>query len=156
MISVFFYALNEENGALLAHMFSIDRDETKEPTELTHLLKEPIKTNFYEGTFGTLEKALLAFYDDIKLKEWHEYGGKPYHFKLELNNAKGVTPDDLQKIEQIIIRHKNARSVYEGATIKALSHANIYTGIAHISGESIRVFPRTKTQSYLNTEGTNE
>ena len=137
----FFYDQNDFNRAFLAYTFDIEPkstslDETKE------LLKEPIKTYFDEGTFATLAKALKSLYSDTTLKEWHEYGGEPYHFKLEFEASnKGIDFTTLNKSDKTIETYKNVRSVYDGASIALASVAQIKAASASLSGESVSVYP---------------
>ena len=106
------------------------------------LLKEPIKTYFNEGTFYSLNKALKAFYSECEIKEWHEYGGEPYRFKLILEaGEKGVSEASLKKTAEIIEAYKNVRSVYDGSVIKLASSANIYAGVCLNAGATICVEP---------------
>ena len=137
----FFYNQNDFNRAFLAYTFDIEPkstslDETKE------LLKEPIKTYFDEGTFATLAKALKSLYSDTTLKEWHEYGGEPYHFKLEFEASnKGIDFTTLNKSDKTIETYKNVRSVYDGASIALASVARIKAASASLSGESVSIYP---------------
>lgn len=137
----FFYNQNDFNRAFLAYTFDIEPkstslDETKE------LLKEPIKTYFDEGTFATLAKALKSLYSDTTLKEWHEYGGEPYHFKLEFEASnKGIDFTTLNKSDKTIETYKNVRSVYDGASIALASVARTKAASASLSGESVSVYP---------------
>jgi len=34
------------------------------------------------GTKGAVEKAISAIYPGTEVREWFEYAGQPYHFKL--------------------------------------------------------------------------
>ena len=137
----FFYDQNDFNRAFLAYTFDIEPkstslDETKE------LLKEPIKTYFDEGTFIALAKTLKSLYSDTALKEWHEYGGEPYHFKLEFEASnKGIDFKTLAKSDKIVNAYKNVRSVYDGASIALASVAQIKAASASLSGESVSVYP---------------
>lgn len=137
----FFYDQNDFNRAFLAYTFDIEPkstslDETKE------LLKEPIKTYFDEGTFATLAKALKSLYSGTTLKEWHEYGGEPYHFKLKFEASdKGIDFKTLAKSDKIVNAYKNVRSVYDGASIALASVAQIKAASASLSGESVSVYP---------------
>ena len=37
------------------------------------------------GTKAAVEQAIAAIYPKTQVLEWFEYGGEPYHFKLEIN-----------------------------------------------------------------------
>ena len=139
----FFYSQNDFNRAFLAFMFDVE-PKSSSLEETKELLKEPIKTYFNEGTFYSLNKALKAFYSECEIKEWHEYGGEPYRFKLILEaSKKGISEASLKKTTEIIEAYKNVRSVYDGSVIKLASSANIYAGVCLSAGATICVDPLT-------------
>ena len=137
----FFYSQNDFNRAFLAFMFDVE-PKSSSLEETKELLKEPIKTYFNEGTFYSLTKALKAFYSQCEIKEWHEYGGEPYRFKLILEAGEnGISEASLKKTTEIIEAYKNVRSVYDGSVIKLASSANIYAGVCLNAGATICVDP---------------
>ncbi|MDL0089905.1 phage tail protein [Campylobacter gastrosuis] len=159
----YFYDQDDTNRQFLAFMYDIEPksrnlDETKE------LLKEPFKVYFNEATFNALDTALKDFYTTSNVKEWYEYGGAPYHFKLELEASKiGITQENLKKTDEIVNTYKNVRSVYEGVSIKIATKANTTAGGYLMQGETISVMPyvlrelETKTGFYhANTFKTHE
>lgn len=139
----FFYSQNDFNRAFLAFMFDVE-PKSSSLEETKELLKEPIKTYFNEGTFYSLNKALKAFYSECEIKEWHEYGGEPYRFKLILEaSKKGISEASLKKTTEMIEVYKNVRSVYDGSVIKLTSSANVYAGVSLSAGATICVDPLT-------------
>jgi putative phage tail protein len=137
----FFYSQNDFNRAFLAFMFDVE-PKSSSLEETKELLKEPIKTYFNEGTFYSLNKALKSFYSQCEIKEWHEYGGEPYRFKLILEAGEnGISEASLKKTTEIIEAYKNVRSVYDGSVIKLTSNANIYAGVCLNAGATICVDP---------------
>lgn len=137
----FFYSQDDFNRAFLAFMFDVE-PKSSSLEETKELLKEPIKTYFNEGTFYSLNKALKAFYSQCEIKEWHEYGGEPYRFKLILEAGEnGISEASLKKTTEIIEAYKNVRSVYDGSVIKLASSANIYAGVCLNAGTTICVDP---------------
>lgn len=136
----FFYNQTDVNRAYLAHQFdtepkSLSIEETKE------LLKAPLKTYFFEGTSDSLETGLKAYYSGASTKQWSEYGGEPYHFKLILDASKGLSKEQVAKTDKLIKTYKNVRSVYDGASIKAIANINLKAYSYTFSGESISVDP---------------
>lgn len=136
----FFYNRTELNRAYLAHQFdtepkSLSIEETKE------LLKTPLKTYFFEGTSESLETGLKAYYSGASTKQWIEYGGEPYHFKLILDASKGLSKEQVTKTDKLIKTYKNVRSVYDGASIKATASINLKAYSYTFSGESISIDP---------------
>ena len=136
----FFYNQTNINRAYLAHQFdtepkSLSIEETKE------LLKAPLKTYFFEGTSDSLETGLKAYYSCASTKQWSEYGGEPYHFKLILDASKGLSKEQVAKTDKLIKTYKNVRSVYDGASIKATASINLKAYSYTFSGENISVDP---------------
>ena len=134
----FFYNQTNINRAYLAHQFdtepkSLSIEETKE------LLKAPLKTYFFEGTSDSLETGLKAYYSCASTKQWSEYGGEPYHFKLILDASKGLSKEQVAKTDKLIKTYKNVRSVYDGASIKATASINLKAYSYTFSGENISV-----------------
>ena len=136
----FFYNQTELNRAYLAHQFdtepkSLSIEETKE------LLKAPLKTYFFEGTSESLATGLKAYYSGASTKQWSEYGGEPYHFKLILDASKGLSKEQVVKTDKLIKTYKNVRSVYDGANIKVGIKADVKAYSYAISGENVSVYP---------------
>ncbi|MBE3022941.1 phage tail protein I [Campylobacter sp. 7477a] len=126
---------------ILAQSFDADIDGLSEAAA-RELIKNAFEIHFYSGTFYSLNKALKSFYPQCKIKEWHKYGGKPYHFKLELESTKqGITQESLKKTDEIVNTYKNVRSVYDGATIKIATKANATAGSYLMQGETIEIMP---------------
>jgi len=126
---------------VLAASFDVDIDGLSE-NEARELIKNAFEIHYYSGTFYSLNKALNALYSDVRVREWFEYKGEPYHFRLELDASKnGVSPHTLKRSDEIINTYKNVRSVYDGASIKATASINLKAYSYTFSGESISVDP---------------
>lgn len=126
---------------ILAASFDVDIDGLSQ-SEARELIKNAFEIHYYSGTFYSLNKALSALYADTKVKEWFDYTGLPYHFKLELDASKnGVSPQTLKRSDEIINTYKNVRSVYDGASIKATASINLKAYSYAISGENVSVYP---------------
>ena len=126
---------------VLAASFDVDINGLNE-NEARELIKNAYEIHYYSGTFYSLNKALSALYADAKVKEWFDYAGPPYHFKLELDASKnGVSPQTLKRSDEIINTYKNVRSVYDGANIKVDINADVKAYSYTFSGENISVDP---------------
>lgn len=126
---------------ILAASFDVDIDGLSQ-SEARELIKNAFEIHYYSGTFYSLNKALNALYSDVRVREWFEYKGEPYHFKLELDASKnGVSPQTLKRSDEIINTYKNVRSVYDGASIKATASINLKAYSYTFSGENISVDP---------------
>lgn len=104
--------LDEPLLDILAHDFKVDwwdADYTLEEKRKT--LKDSWRVHKLMGTKAAVETAISAIYPNTKVQEWFEYGGAPYHFRLDIN----ITDDYLQSARQrrVLERlnyYKNLRS----------------------------------------------
>ena len=126
---------------ILAVSFDVDIDGLSQ-SEARELIKNAFEIHYYSGTFYSLNKALNALYSDVRVREWFEYKGEPYHFRLELDASKnGLSPQILKRSDELINKYKNVRSVYDGASIKATVSINLKAYSSMLSGENISVDP---------------
>lgn len=132
----FFYRVNEINEKYYKKTFDLENLPV-EPN-----FKEPLKTHFLEGTSKSLGLALRASGLDIEIKQWYEYGGKPYHFKASINASKtGINFSDLKRFDEIISEYKNVRSICEKVEISQNIEVSQKNKSAFISGETIELLP---------------
>ena len=73
---------------------------------------ECMQIHQYKGTKYAVRTALEGVYDNVRVREWFEYGGEPYHFKVTVYDSGG----DAEKRERVLAKikyYKNLRSVLE-------------------------------------------
>lgn len=84
--------------------------------------RSQIKNSFnvyrHLGTKSAVMDAITIFYPDSNVFEWFEYGGKPYHFMVEIdaeNQEEGGSSatEIYQKISERVRYNKNCRSVLD-------------------------------------------
>jgi len=138
--------LPEDLLDILAYDFKVDwwdADYTLEEKRRT--LKDSWRVHRMLGTKAAVETAISAIYPYTKVLEWFEYGGEPYHFRLDIN----ITDDqiDSNKQRRVLERlnyYKSLRSHNDGVTYfveaapavaKAASGISGLTEAAHISLE---------------------
>lgn len=76
-------------------------------------IKECILIHRHKGTKYAVETALQSVYTQAKVREWNEYGGKPFHFQIIIND----NTNDIERRNRILAKvkyYKNLRSVLEG------------------------------------------
>jgi len=108
--------LDEALLDILAHDFKVDwwdSDYTLEEKRRT--LQSSWQVHKTLGTKAAVETAIRAIYPATQVNEWFEYGGEPYHFKLNIN----ITHDDVDvgKQRRVMDRleyYKNLRSHLDG------------------------------------------
>lgn len=113
--------LDEALLDILAHDFKVDWwDGDYSPEEKRRTLKSSWQVHKILGTKAAVEIAIRAVYPAAQVKEWFEYGGEPYHFKLNINIANDGA--DTQKQRRVLNRLeycKNLRSHLDGITYSA-------------------------------------
>ena len=92
------------------------------------LVRNSLIWHRYKGTKYALESMIrILFFENFKIEEWFEYGGKPYFFRL-------IAWDSLREKEQYndliraIYELKNERSWLEGLRFERETEGIIYIG----------------------------
>ena len=97
---------------ILAYDFKVDWWDADNSLEVKRqMLKDSWNVRRVLGTKAAVEKATSAVYKDSKVTEWFEYGGEPYHFKLQVDTAlEGVDPVKHQRVLDRVEYYKSLRS----------------------------------------------
>lgn len=127
----------------LAWQFHVDFYDYKLPIEKKRtLIKMSPKLHKIKGTPQAIIDAATTIFGRTKLKEWFEYGGEPYYFKLDIDVTEtGASPDQLKKLDSLINAYKNERSWLEVLNIFLSTIGNLNVGIISIDSEEIAVYP---------------
>lgn len=135
--------LSEEVLDLLAWQFHIEGyDLATDITEKRNLIKKAIQLHKYKGTKYAIQEVLKALNLDGQIKEWFEYSGDPYHFKVDINlKYQGIEADTYDKLFNLINEYKNVRSQLDSLNIYLTSHLTDYMAIATLSGHATTVYP---------------
>ena len=110
--------LDEPLLDILAHDFKVDWwDPEYSLEEKRRTLKDSWRVHRLLGTRAAVETAISAIYPHTQVLEWFEYGGEPYHFRLDIN----ITNDsiDSEKQRRVLERlnyYKSLRSHNDGVT----------------------------------------
>ena len=85
------YLIDKVDESALVHLaeqFHIMGNEgwlqTKTETEKREIIKKAIELHRYKGTKYALVKVLSSLNINGEIKEWFEYEGEPYHFKINI------------------------------------------------------------------------
>lgn len=84
------------------------------------IIKEAFKIFRFIGTKYAVETALRSIYPVAYVREWFEYGGKPYHFKVEIHDSANDREKCTKTIQKIKFT-KNVRSVMDETVYVAAS-----------------------------------
>lgn len=108
--------------------------------EKRDLLKNALLIHRYKGTKYALKKVLETLNIDGDIKEWFEYDGQPYYFKVMLNiKSRSLTDELEQNLIRLINKFKNKRSWLEAIEVYLTSVAKRYVYTYLTIGETITV-----------------
>lgn len=110
--------LSEEALDALAYDFNVSwYDYEGTLSEKRKTILECMNVHQFKGTKYAVETALRSVYDTVRVTEWFEYGGEPYHFKVIIYDSS----NDKEKRARILAKvqyYKNLRSVLEGTVFE--------------------------------------
>ena len=69
------------------------------------------KNSLLHGTPAGVMQYIQPFFPEAKMEEWDEYGGEPYHFKIDLGEE--WSPESELVLVNAIDKGKNVRSVLD-------------------------------------------
>ncbi|WP_300756419.1 phage tail protein I [uncultured Oscillibacter sp.] len=108
---------------ILAHDFKVDWwDADYSLEEKRRTLAGSWRVHKLLGTKAAVETAISAIYPETKVREWFEYGGKPYHFRIDVNvSNEGLDKARLRQVLDRVQFYKNLRShIASGAIARRL------------------------------------
>ncbi|NTU28841.1 phage tail protein [Brevibacillus sp. HB1.1] len=91
------------------------------------LVRESSQWHRRKGTPWAVEQVVSIIFPGAKVAEWYEYGGDPYHFRVETEQAM-TEETDLDRLFRIINATKRKSTWLENVTIKRNIEANLYFG----------------------------
>jgi phage tail P2-like protein len=129
---------NEELLDLLGWQFHIEGWElAKTVEEKRKLIKSAIELHRYKGTPYAIKKVLEALGLQGEVKEWFEYGGESYYFKVFVSS---IPSEELwQKLIALIHQYKNERSWLDAVGIHNEIKNSIYVASALKQGKHYRI-----------------
>lgn len=140
--------LSEEMLDILAYDLHCDWYDCDYPIETKRkILKSNVKIHKKLGTKYAVEKALKDVYSEAEVKEWFDYNGQPYCFKITVNVGNtGISKNTAKEIEEKMKFYKNVRSHCDGIFyyMKA-NRATVTAAACMLYGGSIKVKPLLKT-----------
>ncbi len=117
---------------ILAYDFKVDwYDKEFSLEEKREIFKNCWKVRRKLGLPATVELSLSSLYQSAEVKEWFEYGGEPFYYKIDIDTGDVFTDSDkLEKAVAKAILYKNKRSVLDGIKVKTSKKTGVYTGMA--------------------------
>lgn len=121
------YLINSVDESALVHLadqFHIMGNEgwlqAKTEAEKREIIKKAVELHRYKGTKYALIKVLNSLNINGDVEEWFEYGGDPYHFKIDIFLQNYTYNEKVfESLKKMIDEYKNVRSVLEEISIES-------------------------------------
>ena len=132
---------------LLGWQFHIEGWELARTIEdKRRLIKSAIELHRHKGTKYALLKVLEALGLSGDIKEWFQYGGTPYRFKVYVSS---IPSEELwKKLIKLINEYKNERSWLDAIGIHSESRSTLYIGTVLKTGKhctiGLRISPKVE------------
>jgi phage tail P2-like protein len=100
------------------------------------LVKSAIKDHKYKGTTWAVKSVLKPIRGDVVLQDWYQYGGMPYHFRVNGFGGAMVSADELTHLVAAIYSVKNVRSWLDGVGFnRSVTLTKRVTGVLQLHKE---------------------
>ena len=124
----------------LARQLHVDTySEDLDISQKRELVKNAIKDHKYKGTSWAVKSVVEVLLGYAKVEEWFEYGGSPFHFRV--NGSFGPIPsgDKLQSLVDAIYEAKNVRSWLDGVAFQRQKTVIKHLAVPVIMHKEIKV-----------------
>ena len=140
--------LSEEVIDLLAWQWHVDFYEPSMSIETKRqLVRESIAWHRIKGTKAAVEKMTQTVFKGGVVTEWFEYGGEPYHFRIDLLTAPNITQDDTARLLAVVNASKNVRSVLDELRFRREAQNDMYYSSAPTTHTTYEIRPAEITDA---------
>ena len=123
--------LSEEVIDLLAWQWHVDFYEPSMSIETKRqLVRESIAWHRIKGTKAAVEKMAQTVFKGGVVTEWFEYGGEPYHFRIDVLNAPNMTKESRERLLAVVNASKNTRSWLDELRFRREAQNDMYYAAA--------------------------
>lgn len=133
--------LDENMCDLLALIFNISAYQQNLSIDAK---RELVRSAFtaLKGTKESVQQVISAIHGRAKVKEWFEYGGNPYSFRIDVDITEtGAGANTYQRIIKNVNLYKNVRSVLDTVNFEISPKSFVYAGTTHETAEIIVIHP---------------
>lgn len=140
--------LSEEVIDLLAWQWHVDFYEPSMSIDTKRrLVCESIAQHRIKGTKAAVEKMVQTVFKEGVVSEWFEYGGEPYHFRIDLLTAPNITQDDTARLLAVVNAAKNVRSWLDELRFRRETHNTAYLAAAPSIHTTYEIHPAQITDA---------
>ena len=148
--------LSEEVIDLLAWQWHVDFYEPSMSIETKRqLVRASIAWHRIKGTKAAVEKMTQTVFKGGVITEWFEYGGEPYHFRIDVLNAPNMTQENRERLLAVVNASKNTRSWLDELRFRRETQNTMYFGEAPSIHTTYEIRPaeisdaRTNARQYI-------
>lgn len=109
--------------------------------EKRRAVKQSIAMHRIKGTKRAVMMALRMVYASGEVREWFEYGGRPYYFRVRFIRPEIIRLEDVDRVIRIIYAVKNTRSWLESIGFTRPVRIGMYHGAAVSTNRTYRILP---------------
>lgn len=115
------------------------------------LIKRAIEIKRHRGTPWAIDQVLAILKLSGELQEWFQYGGKAYHFKVNVNLAeRGIDEATYAALVALIAKYKNVRSTLESLSVMSIVRAPVpLMAAVTLAGEVTTIYPKMPADMVL-------
>ena len=122
-------SLSEKEIEELLLQFHVDYvDDKLTLAQKQELVINSIQNHMIKGTPKAVQNICNILFEYSEVKEWFEYGGRPYYFKVSTITGSITSMEDYQRILLAINSYKNVRSWLDGLHFIREQKSNLYVG----------------------------
>jgi len=108
-----------------------------------------------KGTAGALRRAIEALALPLVVREWFQYGGAPYMFRLDIVLEEfGLSQAEQETILRVVEKTKNLRSHLEALYLHVEAGGNMHTSAASDCGDIVTVDAEVDLTKVMNLQVT--
>lgn len=127
---------------LLAWQWHVDfYDQNLSLEKRRALVKNSIRWHMKKGTKAAVEEMVQTVFEGGRVTEWFEYNGEPYHFKIDLLEAPGISQENIDTVVRLVKAVKNTRSWLDSVGFFRKITGPVYMGGAPMIHKSYSVGP---------------
>lgn len=116
---------------VLAYDLHIDWYDPDAPAAVKRdIIKQSVKIHKRMGTKYAVESVVKTYFGSGEVREWHEYGGEPHHFKILTDNPS-VTDENAEQFFRILDIVKRKSSWLETILITLTGESTLTMGVAY-------------------------
>lgn len=130
---------------IIAWGYHVDAYNALAPdAEKRRMIKNSFAVHKYKGTAYAVQQIVAGvFGEESDVIEWFDYGGAPYHFRVDvLCRDVGATEVEQNRAVRLIETGKKLSSVLDGIRLILYSGANVTIGTAASMGAVLSVYPK--------------